>query len=591
MDIRSNKQQFNNYFNKPISPQENTQKTYVGANPAFKGKLGSVNGFFKFLADEPVWGATIIDLVSMVFPRTWIDMKHRGFNAGFETGFREGESSANDAMVGLYGVMAGTLIAGAINKKYNVKAHTIFASDDATSVFSSKWQKHKGNIDNYARDIVENITAFNPNSSQADSKGYVKIADEHKQGIIDELKYIADGDRGKMPERWNAAKERLSAKLLEATGVENQFKLIHKEGAIEKTTVSTSKTLMENFYHMTKALKSDKVNGKVPEFISAYSKFAKSRTGIGIAVAAFFALIAQPLNVYLSKKRTGSDGFVGVEGRQKDNSTKFKLIKLASAIGMIGITLGTMGALSKNPLKIPKLFLEKNQYKGKNPTINHFKTVFGIAIASRLLTTRDIDEHREVMTKDVLGFFNWLILGTVVNKLILNKFQAKGANLLKFQPPGSNNGFIYKHAGKAGRKFIDLLNSSIATHSEVITAGLKKECPEIKSIVKPDGKVMKFSEMLEKLPKNSATRKNIKLLNIAQFGGYLYSALVLGIAIPKLNIYMTNKSEKKRKAKLAELQQKQPSINQNPNSMKTINNQIDKTIFRQFKYDTAAQRA
>lgn len=34
--------------------------------------------------------------------------------------------------------------------------------------------------------------------------------------------------------------------------------------------------------------------------------------------------------------------------------------------------------------------------------------------------------------------------------------------------------------------------------------------------------------------------------------GYLYSGLVLGVGIPKLNIYMTNKSEAKRQAKLAQ---------------------------------------
>lgn len=34
--------------------------------------------------------------------------------------------------------------------------------------------------------------------------------------------------------------------------------------------------------------------------------------------------------------------------------------------------------------------------------------------------------------------------------------------------------------------------------------------------------------------------------------GYLYSGLVLGVGIPKLNIYMTNKSEAKRQAMLAQ---------------------------------------
>lgn len=584
--------QLNNGQYKQNSPQQNRQYGLVRQqsqqSPAFKGFWNTV---YKFLADEPVWGATIIDLASMVVPRTWIDMKKRGFNAGFETGFREAESSANDAAIGLYGVAAGAMIAGAINKKHDIKAHTIFASDDAANVYFAKWQKHNGNVDAYAKDIVDNIEAFNPNSPRADVRGYVKIADEHKQGIIDELKYVAEGERETMHTRWASVKERLSAKMLEATGVEDGLRLVHKEGGAEKVTASNTKTLFQNFYRMTDAFKSNKVAGKVPELMADYKKFANTRTAIGIAIAAFFAVIAQPLNVYLSKKRTGSDGFVGVEGRKKDNSTGFKAIKVASAAGMMAISLASMGALTKNPLKIPKLFIEKNQYKGKTPTINHFKTVFGLAIASRLLTTRDKDEHREVITKDVLGFFNWLMLGSVVNKLILHKFQAKDANLLKFAPKGTDGGFIYKHAGKTGRKIYDFLNSSIATHSEVITAGLKKECPDIKSIIKPDGKAMSFSEMFKALPKNGQTRKSLRLLNFAQLGGYLYSGLVLGIGIPKLNIYMTNKSEKRRKAKLAELKQATPPVAPSLHNMKTVNKQIDKTVFGQFKKDVEYQRA
>ena len=38
---------------------------------------------------------------------------------------------------------------------------------------------------------------------------------------------------------------------------------------------------------------------------------------------------------------------------------------------------------------------------------------------------------------------------------------------------------------------------------------------------------------------------------MSQLAGYLYSGLVLGVGVPKLNIYMTNKSEARRKARLA----------------------------------------
>ena len=562
-----------------INQQSNTlyQKASLNKNknvsntPAFKGFW---NKSYKFLADEPVWGATIIDLTAMVAPRTWTDGKNRGFNAGFETGFRESESSANDAAVGLYGVAAGSLIAGAINKKYGVKVNKIFASTDASHVYTAKWDKNAGNMDNYIKDIVDNIEAFNPNSPKADAKGYVRIPENHKQGIIEDLKTIANAAPDKMNKVWKETKDNLAGKMLDALGVEDSLKLVHKEAGVEKATSSNAKILMENFYHMTKAFKSNKVSSKTGEFLKDYHKFGNLRTAIGILIAGIFAVGAQPLNVYLSKKRTGTDGFVGVEGRKKDNSLGFKALKTATSLGMIGIMLATLGALPKNPKKfkdIPKLFLEKNQYKGKNPTINQFKTVFGLAITSRLFTSRDKDEHREVVTKDVLGFFNWLMLGNVFNKLIIHKFQNKGANLLKREPLPKNANWW--------QKTVNFLNTSIATHSEVAVKGLKKETG-LKSIIKPNGKAMSFNEIFKALPKNGQTRKNLRLLNFTQLGGYVYSAVVLGFGIPHLNIYMTNMSDKRKKAKLA-LQNAQTPTNRIPNTI--TNKQIDKTAFASIK--------
>lgn len=543
----------------------------VSNTPAFKGFW---NKSYKFLADEPVWGATIIDLTAMVAPRTWTDGKNRGFNAGFETGFREAESSGNDAAVGLYGVAAGSLIAGAINKKYGVKVNKIFASTDASHVYTAKWDKNAGNMDNYIKDIVDNIEAFNPNSPKADAKGFVRIPENHKQGIIEDLKTIANAAPDKMNKVWKETKDNLAGKMLDALGVEDSLKLVHKEAGVEKATSANAKILMENFYHMTKAFKSNKVSSKTGEFLKDYHKFGNLRTAIGILIAGIFAVGAQPLNVYLSKKRTGTDGFVGVEGRKKDNSLGFKALKTASSLGMIGIMLATLGALPKNPKKfkdIPKLFLEKNQYKGKNPTINQFKTVFGLAITSRLFTSRDKDEHREVVTKDVLGFFNWLMLGNVFNKFIIHKFQNKDANMLKREPLPKNANWW--------QKTVNFLNSSIATHSEVAVKGLKKETG-LKSIIKPNGKAMSFNEIFKALPKNGQTRKNLRLLNFAQLGGYIYSAVVLGFGIPHLNIYMTNMSDKRKKAKLA-LQNAQTPTNRIQNTI--TNKQIDKTAFASIK--------
>ena len=95
----------------------------------------------------------------------------------------------------------------------------------------------------------------------------------------------------------------------------------------------------------------------------------------------------------------------------------------------------------------------------------------------------------------------------------------------------------------------------MVTRDEVLHRGLK--AAGIDTI--ENGKALTFKQMLSKLNDSkvsSAIRKETKgkmrALSIAQVAGYLYSGLVLGVGIPKLNIYMTNKSEAKRKARLAE---------------------------------------
>ena len=84
------------------------------------------------------------------------------------------------------------------------------------------------------------------------------------------------------------------------------------------------------------------------------------------------------------------------------------------------------------------------------------------------------------------------------------------------------------------------------TRDEVLFKALKdKGVDTVK-----DGKAIPFKDLVKLA--DADTKKKLRTLNIAQIVGYLYSAIVLGRGIPLLNIYMTNKSEAKRQAKLAE---------------------------------------
>ena len=115
----------------------------------------------------------------------------------------------------------------------------------------------------------------------------------------------------------------------------------------------------------------------------------------------------------------------------------------------------------------------------------------------------------------------------------------------------------------------------MVTRDEVLHRGLKA-CG-IDSV--ENGKALSFKNLLKKLDDTKVTetvrketKGKLRALSIAQIAGYLYSGIILGFGIPKLNIYMTNKSEAKRKAKLAAEKAKQSETQPNTQTQFTSMN-------------------
>ena len=146
------------------------------------------------------------------------------------------------------------------------------------------------------------------------------------------------------------------------------------------------------------------------------------------------------------------------------------------------------------------------------------------------MSARDKDELRECVIKDTLGFTNWLILGGMVSKLTA---RALGGKELINNPAA-------KETGKKGLKYAAnwLTKASVKSFDEVLL-------PSAKEIMK-NGKVMKFSELLKNA--DAATKSKVFKIAASQVAGYLYSGIVLGMGISKLNIFITKKLNEKRNA-------------------------------------------
>lgn len=523
-------------------------------HPQFKGAVEtSATLLLRFLDTNQAIGANSVDLCSMVIPRTAYDFKNRGTDAGIETARRESMGTINHSLVGVYGTLGGMLVAAALNRKYagaNLRADKLFADNVTTDILARYRQdslraavpEGSNNVKLYLNSVLDNVKVFNPSHKDA-AQGWVKIPDKEKQLIADKLEdLLKNGKTDKIDKDSLAYIKNL---IISSTGGEKNLTLeFIKDGKLDKKSTNTVSTFIENLHNLSKVFMKKDIeevfNGSVDvdsnTFVKALKSMNLKRSVIGLGIATAIGMSTQPINKYLTYKKTGQTGFVGVEGREEDHSAKFKVMK--------GIAAGifALGALSTITTK-PSQFLSKIQFKGMLPTIDQLKLVYGMTIASRLLASRDKDELRESAVKDSLGFLNLLVLGALVSK--------GSAKLL------DKSKSLINMSNKDGKGFISWLkNSTLKTRDEVLLSELKMHG---KDVVK-DGKALSFKQLMkltESLPADvqKSLKGKLRVLNISQVIGYLYSGLVLGLGVPALNDYMTSKSDAKYKA-LAEAKKK-----------------------------------
>lgn len=538
----------NNY---PQQNRNSNEQQNYNNKQNFGGAFDCVSLALRFLDTNQAWGATAVDVGSMVLPRTAVDFQ-RGVDAGLETATRESSSSANHALVGVYGALAGLMLASGFNSKFGIKFNNIFAGDKILDNLSKSWHEEvqAGNsnpLRKHLEKVVGSIEGFNPSKSK---EGWVGIPEDTQKLIVDRLeKDLKASDKTKISKE---TEHYVHSLITSSTGAEAKMRL---KGAKENVTGLDLKTMLENVYSVTKTFTTDKV-GKIfketkdlsaNDYIKSMKKFNKMRSLLGVGIAGAIGVSIQPINRYLTKRRTGEDKFVG--GGEKDDSFGFKVRKTLAAVGF---GTGAFACISTNPKEIiPRL-----QFRGMIPSLNQFKAIYGLTIMSRFLSARNDNELIESSVKDIFGFANWLILGSVVSKGVANALDKDLINI----KDGDGKGF-----------FKWLKNSSVKTRDEVLLSSLQKSGVDV---VK-DGKALTYSEMLKKIPAtDKLTKVKLRKLNIAQVAGYLYSGVVLGYGIPKLNAYMTNRRMAKQAAlDAAKAQENTPA--ENVESIGFFKEQID----------------
>lgn len=492
--------------------------------PAFKGPLdGALTGTLRLLDTNEMANAVLIDLGAMVAPRTYIDTKKRNKDAGFETFFREASGTfINCLSAGLIASGISALTAKRLQPEVAINPKSWF-SDDSIVVLKKAWDSSSGNVETYVANILDNMSAKDGKRAAAfkdinwknvewiDEKSwknfwwnntdYVKTAEtlKSREGIINTFAAVIKD------KNLDAGDKKYIFKIMEA-------RITNALGANRSVDVniggskwnSALSHILRDTYDMGKDVFTNK-NINIDAAIAKIKRVNKIKIFGALSLASILGLTNQYLNRKLTEKRTGKKGFVGdvdYKNRKKSvqspNDKKGLLFKkLIASVGMAAMTIGVMR------VKSPKDFIRKLQFTGPVSSGNAIKTVYASTIIGRFLAADSTTELRESITRDYFGFLNWLVLGG---------FAAKGtANLLDKK---QENLFNINKEGKGIKHWLN--DITLKTHAEIAAKG------------------------------KEFAKKNIWKLNTAHIAGLAYSALALGVLLPVINIYMTNKKPKNK---------------------------------------------
>jgi len=530
--FKSNDVSLNKQLNKQQLNKDNNKKANVSfASSSILSTAGTYA--LRFLDTNEAWGANTIDVCSMVIPRTVIDTKRNPF-AGIETLCREMAGVVVHSIVGLFGMGAAVLLNNKLKNNYDVDFKHILADSNSVDHLAKAWHKSlnmENALDNNGNPTAKAFINYVDNSLKGlkglKDNNWVEISDSTRKNIVDTLGTLLGTRSDKNIPKLE--KQKLINTIISEFGTEKDLKF--SSGA-----KVAANDLFEDLYSLGNTFKSKKVTQEFLKplennaFLKQLKKLTKQKTVLGLAGICAIAASVQKVNRAMTKKRTGSDGFVGYSDFSKDQkqgadkSLKFKLMKLGAAAVMVGIAHKAIGAKSITD------FWNKVQFKGKMPTLDQLKVVYATTIVGRCFAASDKNELRETATRDYLGYTNWLVLGGLAGKTAANILDK---SLINYDKAECGNSAIKK-----------ILKGSLRSHDEIVDSVLGSKALDAA------GNRLGFKKYFEQLDKTTITK--LRKLNTAQLIGYVYTGLILGVGIPMLNKYLTERSRAKQQTKTAE---------------------------------------
>ena len=463
------------------------------SNINFKNGMGVLSKALYTLGNNDMLNASFVDVFAMDTPRTIVETNNRGKQAGIEMGFREYTGTfIAEFSSALFAVLASKFIAKKLNPEVKVNSAS-WITNNGIDVLSDIYNKSDKTPKGYVESVLNSISGVVGDKT----KNFADIDKENKKTVIDELTGLITN---------RTSDKKTSKRTL--SGIQDS--IINLLGADNTITIKSGKKEVSS--NLTHTLRDIVDSGKniffndskqdSAKIVSKLKRMNNLRIGIAIPLSMGLAITNQYINRLWTKKRTGIDNFVGengyennVKGKCEKGKERGLFVKKLLSAGIFVLMLSKVMGVKK-----PMDLVKKLEFDGPATSGNAIKTIYGGLILGRIFASKDSTELRETNVRDYLGFLNWLVLGG---------FVAKGT--AQILDPKQKTLFNISKQGKGINHW--LKNISLKSQKEIIAQG-----GNIKS--------------------------NLRKLNFAQMSGIAYSAIMLGVLLPKLNIWMTRGKNK-----------------------------------------------
>ncbi len=492
---------------KNIENFSHRQSSIKKREPAF-GNLGNaITGALIASDRTPMIGISIIDLTSMILPRSIIDATRNGF-AATETFLRESAGLVINCLIPSFAVLGmAKLFENTImgNKFKNLGTSKFWANQTSNEMLSNAWLATSGNAkertQKFVSSILDNIEGLTGKNT------WKKISD------IGNKKEIYENLTNAILRKDNKLLQKTTDELISNLGASRNIRLINTTPFSNKTPLKKL-VLDSDLKNLTRDMKdlghifTKMADDAIPTFSKKLTKFINVKSLSGLALIIAIGASFQHFNRKLTKMRTGKDGFVGEtdfkNAKQKvltpEEKKKLNKNKILSLAWMAALAVASFGKLPNM-----KMF----QFNGIFPTMNQCRAISATTYGGRILASQSENELKESRLRDSFTFINLYYLGDYVSKLYATAqeklFPAFSGKLLK------ETVALDKNAG-VGKKFWHWFKNT-----------------ELKGF--------------EELPNVPALKK---ARAFSQTSGLLYSMIVLGIIVPLYNKYRTDKANKEK---------------------------------------------